>query len=233
MVFKRRIRLPFFSRIREALLPRRGWRRGVEYLGHRVRRLPDTPHRIALGFACGVFSSFTPFFGLHIVIAAVIARILRSNMVAALIGTAVGNPLTFPFIAPIALGLGRRILGYGANGRDYHRVSEAFVEAFVAIRGGVLSLVGLGYSDWGLLVPFFRDIVWPYLVGGLLPGLLAAIASYYLVRPLITAYQARRRARMLARAHERLTRRQSEADVARRRTYKPESSVSTGSEAGT
>ena len=31
--------------------------------GHRVRRLPDTPHRIALGFACGVFVSFTPFFG--------------------------------------------------------------------------------------------------------------------------------------------------------------------------
>ena len=152
---------------------------------------------------------------------------------AALIGTAAGNPLTFPFIAPIALGLGRRILGYGASGRDYHRVSDAFVEAFVAIRGGLLSLVGLGSSDWGRLVPFFRDIVWPYLVGGLLPGLLAAVASYYLVRPLITAYQARRRARMLARAHERLARRQSEADALIRRAYKPEASVPTESEAGT
>ena len=65
---------PSLSRLREAVLPKRGYRRGVEYLGHRVRRLPDTPHRIALGFACGVFSSFTPFFGLHIVLAAVIAR---------------------------------------------------------------------------------------------------------------------------------------------------------------
>ena len=70
---------PSSSRLREALLPRRGWRRGVEYLSHRVRRLPDTPHRIALGFACGVFGSFTPFFGLHIVLAAVIARLLRSQ----------------------------------------------------------------------------------------------------------------------------------------------------------
>ena len=42
---------PCSTRIREAVLPRRGWRRGIEYLGHRVRRLPDTPHRIALGFA--------------------------------------------------------------------------------------------------------------------------------------------------------------------------------------
>ena len=70
MVFKRRDKPPLLSRLREAVLPRRGWRRGIEYLGHRVRRLPDTPHRIALGFACGVFVSFTPFFGLHFVLAA-------------------------------------------------------------------------------------------------------------------------------------------------------------------
>ena len=45
--------------------------------------------------------------------------------------------------------------------------------------------------------PFFRDVLWPYFVGGLLPGLVAAIVGYYLTRPLIAAYQARRRARML------------------------------------
>ena len=91
----------------------------IEYLGHRVRRLPDTPHRIALGFACGVFASFTPFFGLHFVLAAVLAGLLRGNIVAALIGTVAGNPLTFPLIASVSLGLGRRILGYGASGRDF------------------------------------------------------------------------------------------------------------------
>ena len=32
-------------------------------------------------------------------------------------------------------------------------------------------------------------MIWPYFVGGLLPGLIAAIASYYLTRPLIAAYQ--------------------------------------------
>ena len=49
-------------------------------------------------------------------------------------------------------------------------------------------------------MPFFRDIIWPYFVGGLLPGLVAAIVGYYLTRPLIAAYQTRRRARMLRRA---------------------------------
>ena len=42
-------------------------------------------------------------------------------------------------------------------------------------------------------------------------GLIAAIASYYLTRPLVEAYQARRRARLLARARERLARQAAEA----------------------
>ena len=213
MVFKRRDKPPLLNRIRAALLPRRGYRRGFEYLGHRVRRLPDTPHRIALGVACGVFSSFTPFFGLHFIFALAVARAVRGNMIAALIGTGVGNPLTFPFIAPVALGLGRRILGHGASGRDFGRVSDAFSQAFAAVKLGVLSLFGRGESEWFKLVPFFRDILWPYLVGGLLPGLAAAILSYYLTRPLVAAYQTRRRSRMLARAHERLARQKLETDL--------------------
>ena len=140
--------------------------------------------------------------------------------------------MTFPLIAPVALELGRRILGYGAPGRDYERVPAAFAEALAALRDGMLSLVGLGHSDWGKLVPFLRDILWPYLVGGLLPGLVAAVASYYLVRPLVAAYQARRRARMLERAHRRLAE-QTEADAARPRPYNPEASISAEGEAGT
>ena len=53
MVFNRRDKLTLRDRLRQ-LVPRRGWRRGIDYVGHRVRRLPDTPHRLALGFAGGV-----------------------------------------------------------------------------------------------------------------------------------------------------------------------------------
>ena len=63
---------------------------------------------------------------------------------------------------------------------------------------------GYGDSEWYKVVRFVEDMIWPYLVGGLLPGLVAAVASYYLIRPLVAAYQMRRRGRMLARAHERL-----------------------------
>jgi uncharacterized protein (DUF2062 family) len=204
MVFKRRDKPPLLLRIREAVLPRRGWRRAIEYLGHRVRRLPDTPHRIALGFACGVFASFTPFFGLHFFLAAGVAWLLRCNVFASLVGTFAGNPLTFPFIASTSLWLGRKILGYGVSGRDPSRIQNAFSQFFVGLWETVLSFFGYGHSQWGKLTLFLQDVLWPYFVGGVLPGLIASIAAYYVTRPLIAAYQARRRARMLARARERL-----------------------------
>jgi hypothetical protein len=211
MVFKRRDKPPILIRLREAFLPRGGWRRALEYLGHRVRRLPDTPHRIALGFSCGVFVSFTPFFGLHFVAAGALAWLLRGNVVAGVIGTVAGNPLTFPFIAPIALGLGRKILGYGVTGRDPSRIQDAFSQFFVGLWDSLASVFGYGDSEWYKVLRFVQDVIWPYFVGGLLPGLVAAIASYYLVRPVIAAYQIRRRHRMLARARDRLAKNQGGA----------------------
>ena len=204
MVFKRRDRPPLLSRLREWVYPRRGYRRGIEYLGHRVRRIPDTPHRIALGFGCGAFVSFTPLFGLHILAGAGLAWVLRGNVVASVIGTLVGNPLTLPFIAGLSLTLGRRILGHGVSGRDFGRIAEAFSQAAVGIWESLLGMFGMGHAQWGKLSLFFYDMAWPYFVGGLLPGIISGIACYYLLRPLVAAYQARRRAAMLRRAKDRL-----------------------------
>lgn len=200
MVFRRRDRPAFLVRVRETIYPRRGWRRALEYIGHRVRRIPDSPHRIALGFSCGVFVSFSPLFGFHFFYAMFLAWLLRGNVLASLIGTVAGNPLTFPIIASTSLALGRRILGYGATGRDFGRITDAFTEAAEGIWEGVLSLFGLGEAEWHKVAAFFTDIIWPYYVGGLLPGLVAAIASYYLTRPVIAAYQAARRKRLAERA---------------------------------
>lgn len=222
MVFKRRDKPPILARLREVLLPRRGWHRGIEYLGHRIRRLPDTPHRVALGFACGVFVSFTPFFGLHFLLAVGLARLVRGNLIAGLIGTAVGNPLTFPLIASVSLGLGRRILGYGVTGRDFSRIVDAFWQATVGLGQSLLSLVGFGEAQWGKLARLLVDVIWPYFVGGLLPGLVAAIAGYYLTRPIVAAHQARRRNRRLARARSLLAGKQSEADATRAAGYTAE-----------
>jgi len=177
MIFKRRNPLSLLRRVRDFVAPRKGWRRGFAYVGRRVQRLPDTPHRIALGFACGVMASFTPLFTLHFVVAALFALIVRGNVLASALGTFVGNPVTFPFIAGAALTLGNWMLGHGVDPAQFH--------------------VGLVFSHFD---KFLDTIFWPYLVGGLAPGLVASGIVYALLRPLIAAYQNRRRLKLMAAA---------------------------------
>lgn len=215
-VFRRRERQPLILRLREAVYPRRGWARSIEYIRHRVSRIPDTPHRIALGFSCGVITSFTPFFGFHFFLAAGLAWMLRANVIAGLIGTVAGNPLTFPIIASVSLNLGRRILGYGVTGRDFGRVTDALAEGAEGLWESFVALFGIGESHWERLLPLFTDVVLPWTIGGILPGLVSAVASYYLLRPLVAAYQARRRNRLLARARERVHAGHAGADAAER-----------------
>ncbi len=214
MVFKRRNKPPVLHRIRDALYPRKGWSRPFEYVGHRIKRLPDTPHKIALGFSCGVFVSFSPFFGLHFFLAAICAVMVRANVLASLLGTFFGNPLTFPFIATISLSFGRRLFGLRSSGHDFVRVKDAFSDAFAGLWQSTKSIFGFGPSAWDRLADFWSSVFLPYLVGGLAPGLICAIAAYTLSRPLIAAYQARRKSKLLARARERMLARQAKADAA-------------------
>ncbi|MGF1660758.1 MAG: DUF2062 domain-containing protein [Rubrimonas sp.] len=181
MIFKRREKPGFLIRLRGLLAPRKGWRRGFSYVGRRVQRLPDTPHKIALGFACGAFASFTPLFTLHILVALAVAWALRANLFAAALGTIVGNPLTFPAIAALSLEIGGWMTG-----------KPGLVKHFSP------SVI---FSDFR---HFLDDLMLPYLLGGLAPGLAAAAASYILLRPAIAAYQAARRRKLMESARRRL-----------------------------
>lgn len=196
MILKRREKPPFWTRVREFFAPRKGFWRGFGYIGKRMRRLPDNPHRIALGFACGAFASFTPFFTLHFFLAAGIAWLLRGNIVASLFGTIVGNPFTFPLISAAALWLGRWILGRGGEGSDFEAITHAFAEAFNSIWATMKSWVGYGPSMMDGVLVFLDEVFLPYLIGGMLPGLAAGVLSYYIIGPVIGAYQKRRRKKL-------------------------------------
>jgi hypothetical protein len=92
--------------IAEALWPRGGWARAFQYVQHRLRRLPGTPEQIARGIFAGAVTVFTPLFGLHFVVAAILAKIMRGSILASLLATFIGNPLTYVPIAIISLQTG-------------------------------------------------------------------------------------------------------------------------------
>lgn len=204
MIFKRREKPSTLERTREFIYPRKGFWRGLGYIGQRMRRLPDSPHRIALGFACGAFASFTPFFTLHFFLAAFLAWILRGNVLASLFGTIVGNPISFPLISSLSLWLGRKILGRDHfDGSEFDAVMAAFGAAASSAWSTVKSWFGYAPSHLDGFIQFLDDVFWPYLVGGTGPGLVAAFVSYWLLGPLVAAYQKRRREKVEARAAQR------------------------------
>jgi hypothetical protein len=169
------------AKLRDLVQPRKSWRRGFEYIGRRVQRLPDTPHKIALGFACGAVASFTPLFTLHLVVALALAWAVRGNYLASALGTVVGNPVTLPFIAAAAIGCGNLLLG-----SDYDPAKFSPTKVFTDFHA------------------FMADVFWPYLVGGVPPGLAAGLACYLVVRPVVAAYQNRRRLRLALSAKRRV-----------------------------
>ena len=187
MVFKRRDKPPLLLRVREAVLPQRGWGGRSSTSGIGSGACPTARTASPSASRSGSSPRFSPFFGAHLLLAAGLAKLLRANIVASLIGTFVGNPLTFPFIAAVSLGLGRRILGYGASGHDFERLTDSFALAASGLWSSLLSLVGRGEPQWGRLEPFVDYVLWPYFVGGLLPGLAAA------ARELLAASPAGRR----------------------------------------
>ncbi|MBC7133447.1 MAG: DUF2062 domain-containing protein [Roseovarius sp.] len=220
MIFRRRDKRPWWRIVAEFVWPRGGWGRAFTYVKHRLHRLPDPPERIARGIFAGVFTTFTPFYGLHFVVAGTLAWILRGNIPAALLGTFFGNPLTYLPIGVVSLQTGHAILGRPRPHEDEisRSLGGKFLDAGEDLKNNALSLFTDRVADWHGLGIFYHEVFLPYLIGGIIPGIIAGLAAYYLSLPVIAAYQKRRRlaraARWQAIAEQRLARenREGKAD---------------------
>lgn len=202
MVFKRRDARSWARVAVEFFWPRGGWKRAASYVMHRLRRLPDSPERIARGIFAGVFVSFTPLFGFHFLSAAGIALIYRGNILAALLATFVGNPITFPIFATMSLET-----GYWLLGSDYRmplsQVMPAFGEATSQLWKNIIGLLTGGPTHWEQLARFFHKVYLPYMVGSILPGALVGLIFQYASLPLIRAYQRLRSRKLMERVEKR------------------------------
>ena len=86
--------------------------RTKKYISLSIKRIKDTPQALSLGLATGIAISFTPFIGLHALLAIFISWVIGGSMAAALIGTLFGNPWTFPFIWYFTFEIGQ-FINYG------------------------------------------------------------------------------------------------------------------------
>jgi uncharacterized protein (DUF2062 family) len=134
----------------------------------RFLKIRGKPREIALGMALGLFVGMTPFFGIHMAIAVLIAAIFKWNKISAAMGVWISNPITAPVIYSLTYFLGSKLLGKGASFTPPGELSLSFI------------------------IQLFRkspEILWVLTVGGVLVGLPLAIVGYYLSHSSILKYQ--------------------------------------------
>ena len=182
-MFNRRNKLSFGSQISGVLWPAAGFRRAGRYLLHRLSRLPGTPYALAGGFACGAAASFTPFVGLHFILAALIAWVTRANILASAIGTAVGNPWTLPFIWIWIHSLGNWM---GVSSSGFNVTELNFPHLFGQLAEALLN------GNFSSVIDIAGPVLWPMFVGGIPTAIVVWILFYFPLRRIVESYQQRR-----------------------------------------
>lgn len=147
------------------------WQKYKKSWNAKFKKLKGSPHAIALGIACGIAISFTPFVGAHLMLAVIVAWLLRGNIMAAMLGTAAGNPWTFPFIWFSVWYTGNKIL----RNEYENNVDIDFAKMFAK------TIKALIKCDFDLFFSDVWPILWPMMIGCIPFCFVVGIASYYII----------------------------------------------------
>ena len=163
---------------------------------YRVLHADDTPHRIAMGVAVGLFVAISPLFGLHMILALTLAVILRANRAIAVAAAWVCNPATLLPILSLNWFVGQAVVPREAlqdPGQIQYQVSQA-------IGGGEGLAAHLLSTDFwvGLFHLIVRHGV-ELWVGSIVVGLVAALLGYLVTHRAVVWH---RRHRLTTRARQ-------------------------------
>ncbi|MEO0989872.1 MAG: DUF2062 domain-containing protein, partial [Pseudomonadota bacterium] len=67
-----------------------------------------------------------------------------------------------------------------------------FAEAWRDIWFNLKAIFTPDRADWSDFLIFWNEVIFPWFIGGLIPGTLAGLIAYHLSLPVISAYQTRR-----------------------------------------
>jgi uncharacterized protein (DUF2062 family) len=166
-----------------SLMSPASWWANLRAHGRRLVSLRASPHEIALGCALGAFVSITPLLGVQTAMAIVFAFVLRASVPAAIIGTFVGNPLSWPFIWVSTYMMGLHMMGL-ESAFDPAAVERNIMLLWSALLDRSPQLLD---ATAALLWP----LLWPMLAGSVPIGLLTAAIVYYVSRNVVRGWRLR------------------------------------------
>ena len=140
----------------------------------------ETPHQIAIAFALGVFMGISPLLGLHYIGALMLAWLFRLNKLVAVIGVSVNNPWTIVPISSFCAWVGAKMLGIGhvLPEIDWKNLSLTNIINKMTDMESFLEIVDK-------LMPLIKS----FFAGSFVICILAAIASYFIVKVLAVRYR--------------------------------------------
>jgi uncharacterized protein (DUF2062 family) len=132
---------------------------------YRVLSLDDTPHRIALGVAIGIFVTWTPSIPLQMISVVALSCLLRANKFVGVPFVWISNPLTIvPVYGPNLL-VGRWVLGKPLGDFDA-------LYAAMHFNGGMVEVT---QRWWSAMYPILLEL-W---VGSLIVATLLGVLTYF------------------------------------------------------
>ena len=146
----------------------------------RLLAIDDPPERTALAFSIGVFIGFSPFLGLHTILATLLAFLFRFNKIAIYTGTFINNPfLTLVPIIIASYAIGAFILGRPL------RIPDEGLE--------LLKHPRLFTGDYYRLI-FVQSssIVWTFAVGAMVLSVICSLLAYPLTLRALRIYRSSR-----------------------------------------
>jgi uncharacterized protein (DUF2062 family) len=144
-----------------------------------IFQVKDSPHRIAMAFAVGVFMGISPLLGLHYVGAFFIAWLFKLNKLVAMVGVSVNNPWTIVPISTFCVWVGAKLVGVEIlKAVDWGNIS---IMSIIGNFSDIQSFMNMVKSSWPLIASFF--------VGSFLVCTVSAVAGYFIIQILIKKYK--------------------------------------------
>jgi uncharacterized protein (DUF2062 family) len=130
------------------------WRKAYQ----RFLKIRGHPREISLGFALGIFVGMSPFMGLQMAIAVLLAALFTWNKISAALAVWISNPFTAPFIYWITYIVGAKVLAYE---NSYTLPAQFNLDALLDIIRSAPEIIGV------------------LIVGGIVTGIPLAVVGYF------------------------------------------------------
>lgn len=152
--------------------------RYLKYLYVKIIRTDGSPDYAARGWALGMFiGCVVPIF-CQLIIAIPLSFVIRGSKIGAALGTFITTPVTAPFIYPVVIWVGNKVVRGNLSAEASQKLLDVFNDPALSFT-----------EKWGAFADLGADLAIAFFAGGLLWAAIMTPLTYFGVRYLVIRYR--------------------------------------------